>query len=80
MLVDNCYKCHSAEAEKVKGELLLDTRDGLRKGGDTGPIIVPGNPERSLLIHGAAAQEPGHRDAAEGEAAGRTSSPTSRRG
>ena len=45
MLVDNCYKCHSAQAEKVKGDLLLDTRDGLRKGGNSGPSIVPGNPE-----------------------------------
>jgi hypothetical protein len=50
VLTDNCYKCHSAEAEKLKGELLLDTRDGLRKGGTTGPSIVPGNPDRSTLI------------------------------
>ena len=50
VLVDNCYKCHSSESEKLKGELLLDTRDGLRKGGTTGAAIVPGNPDRSLLI------------------------------
>jgi cytochrome c553 len=50
VLVDNCYKCHSANAEKVRGDLLLDTRDGLRKGGGSGPSIVPGNPERSRLI------------------------------
>src|SRR5437762_4465825 len=50
VLVDNCYKCHSPEAEKIKGDLLLDTRDGLRKGGTTGPSIVPGNPDRSKLI------------------------------
>ncbi|HSQ58490.1 MAG TPA: DUF1549 domain-containing protein, partial [Gemmata sp.] len=50
MLVDHCYKCHSAKAEKVKGDLLLDTRDGLRAGGTSGPCIVPGNPDRSLLI------------------------------
>ena len=36
VLVDNCYKCHSADAEKVKGGLTLDTRDGTRKGGETG--------------------------------------------
>ncbi len=47
---ENCYKCHSHESEKVKGGLLLDTRDGVLKGGDTGPAIVPGNPEKSLLI------------------------------
>ena len=34
----------------MRGGLLLDTRDGLRKGGDTGPAIVPGNPGESLLI------------------------------
>ena len=50
VLAAKCYKCHSAEADKVKGGLLLDTRDGLRKGGDTGPAIVPGNPGESLLI------------------------------
>jgi len=50
VLADNCYKCHSTQAEKVKGGLLLDSRDGLLKGGDTGVAIVPGNPEASLLI------------------------------
>ncbi len=50
VLVDNCYKCHSAGSEKVKGGLLLDTREGTLKGGDTGPAIVPGKPEESLLI------------------------------
>jgi cytochrome c553 len=50
VLATKCYKCHSAEADKVRGGLLLDTRDGLRKGGDTGPAIVPGNPGESLLI------------------------------
>jgi hypothetical protein len=50
VLVEHCYKCHSAGAEKIKGGLLLDTRDGWLKGGDTGPVIVPGRPEESLLI------------------------------
>jgi len=50
ILANNCYKCHSQQAEKVKGGLLLDTRDGLLKGGKTGPGIVPGDPGRSLLI------------------------------
>src|SRR5262245_21986222 len=50
VLVDQCYKCHSADAEQVKGELHLDTRAGTRKGGLSGAIIVPGNAERSLLI------------------------------
>lgn len=50
IFVENCYKCHSHDSEKIKGGLLLDTRDGLLKGGDTGPAIVPGNLEKSLMI------------------------------
>ena len=50
VLVEHCYKCHSATSEKVEGGLLLDTREGVLKGGDTGPAIVAGDPEKSLLI------------------------------
>ncbi len=50
ILVDQCYSCHSAQAKKLKGGLKLDTRDGVLKGGDTGPAIVPGKPDESLLI------------------------------
>jgi hypothetical protein len=53
VLVEHCYQCHSAEAQKLrklKGGLLLDTRAGLRKGGETGPAIVPGKPGESLLL------------------------------
>jgi hypothetical protein len=50
VLVEHCYKCHSHQSEKLKGNLYLDTRDGVLKGGDTGPAIVPGDPEKSLLI------------------------------
>ena len=50
VLSKHCYKCHSAEATKVKGGLLLDSRDGVLKGGDSGQAIVPGDAEKSLLI------------------------------
>jgi mono/diheme cytochrome c family protein len=50
LLAQNCYKCHSAQATKVKGDLYLDTREGLLHGGESGPAIVPGDPEKSLLI------------------------------
>ncbi|MCI0745929.1 MAG: PSD1 and planctomycete cytochrome C domain-containing protein [Verrucomicrobia subdivision 3 bacterium] len=50
LLAKHCYKCHSHTAEKVKGGLLLDTRDGVLAGGNSGPVIVPGNPDKSLLI------------------------------
>jgi hypothetical protein len=47
-LIEHCYKCHSAE--KVKGGLQVDGRDQMRKGGDTGPAVVPGDPDKSLLL------------------------------
>jgi hypothetical protein len=50
VLVDKCYQCHSSKAEKVRGNLYLDTRAGTRKGGDRGPAVVPGNVKDSLLI------------------------------
>jgi len=58
VLVESCYNCHSAQAEKVKGELYLDTREGIRKGGATGPSIVAGNPDRSPLIKGMRHKDP----------------------
>ena len=49
LLTEKCYKCHSAEAGKRKGGLLLDTAADTKKGGDTGPGLVAGKPEESLL-------------------------------
>ncbi|NBV85827.1 MAG: DUF1549 domain-containing protein [Verrucomicrobia bacterium] len=50
VLIDKCYKCHSSESESLKGGLLLDSREGWLKGGETGPALVPGNPDKSLGI------------------------------
>ena len=50
VLIERCYECHSAAAPKVKGGLLLDSKEGVLKGGDSGAVIVPGEPEKSLLI------------------------------
>ncbi len=50
VLSEQCYKCHSSTSEKLKGGLLLDSREGLLKGGDTGAAIVPGDVENSLLV------------------------------
>ncbi len=50
VLIAHCYRCHSTEANKAKGGLLLDTRDALRKGGKNGPAIVAGDPTASPLI------------------------------
>src|SRR5438094_9443950 len=50
VLVEHCYECHSAQSEKLKGKLLLDSRDVARKGGETGPAVVPGDPDSSLIV------------------------------
>ena len=50
VLVKHCYECHSAKSEEVGGELLLDTRDGLREGGESGHGVVPGDVDASLII------------------------------
>src|ERR1051325_11863826 len=50
LLVEHCYKCHSAESDKIKGQLRLDSRQAILKGGESGPAVLPGDPERSLLI------------------------------
>ena len=50
MLVKHCYECHSTASAELKGELSLDSRDGIRTGGESGPSVVPGNIDESLLI------------------------------
>ena len=50
VLVDQCYSCHSAESRDLGGGLQLDSRAGLLKGGDSGPAVVPGKPQKSLLL------------------------------
>jgi cytochrome c553 len=47
--VKYCYECHSLESGKTRGGLLVDTRDGLHQGGDTGSAVVPGKLEDSVL-------------------------------
>ncbi|HIN53635.1 MAG TPA: DUF1549 domain-containing protein [Planctomycetes bacterium] len=50
LLIKHCFECHSADADKLKGGLLLDSREALLLGGDSGPAIVPGKPQESLVI------------------------------
>jgi len=53
VLVRECYGCHSTEAAskgKLRGDLLLDSRDATRKGGESGPAVIPGKAEESLLL------------------------------
>jgi mono/diheme cytochrome c family protein len=58
VLVENCYSCHSAEAENIRGQFRLDTRQGLLAGGASGPAIVPGDPGNSLLIRAVRYTDP----------------------
>jgi Protein of unknown function (DUF1549)/Protein of unknown function (DUF1553)/Planctomycete cytochrome C len=50
VLVEKCYDCHSEESGKMKGDLVLDSRDGIRAGGERGPGIVPHKPDDSFVI------------------------------
>lgn len=49
ILQANCIKCHGAES-KFKGGLRLTSRDNVLKGGDRGPIVEPGDADKSLLV------------------------------
>src|SRR6266436_9425848 len=49
LLAGNCYNCHSADTNS-KGGLRVDDRNGLLQGGNGGPAVVPGHPDKSLLI------------------------------
>src|SRR5688572_27975552 len=51
VLAESCYTCHSSSAKDLKAKLLLDTRDGILKGGESElPAIVPGDLDESTLI------------------------------
>src|ERR1043165_9049335 len=50
IFAEHCYTCHSEKAEKLKGGLRLDSPEALLKGGDSGPAMVPGDVEGSLVI------------------------------
>ena len=50
LLAEHCLACHSTQAKKQRGGLLLDTRAAVLAGGDTGPAVVVGKPDQSLLV------------------------------
>ena len=50
VLVKHCYECHAADSEEVGGKLLLDSRDGILSGGESGPALVAKNPDDSLIL------------------------------
>ncbi|MGP0070067.1 MAG: PSD1 and planctomycete cytochrome C domain-containing protein [Isosphaeraceae bacterium] len=48
LLVENCYSCHAEKQQK--GGLRLDSLESILKGGDSGPAVVPGKPDDSLMV------------------------------
>ncbi len=50
LLKQRCNVCHGDDADDVRGDLDLRTREGMLRGGETGPAIVPGDPEQSALF------------------------------
>src|SRR5215216_1592124 len=50
IFVAHCYECHATGAKRIEGGLRLDNSAALLRGGDSGPIVVPGKPEASSLI------------------------------
>ncbi|MBA2411261.1 MAG: DUF1549 domain-containing protein, partial [Burkholderiaceae bacterium] len=58
LLERRCYECHSHKAGEANGGLVLDSKSGWEKGGVSGPAIVPGMPEHSLLMRAVAYDDP----------------------
>src|ERR1051325_11782734 len=50
ILEQRCFECHSHKSGKMKGGLTLDSRSGWEAGGEQGAVIVPGQPDKSLLV------------------------------
>jgi cytochrome c len=48
IFANNCYRCHGGDNHR--GGLQLDSKANILKGGKDGPVVVPGHPERSLLV------------------------------
>ena len=53
-----CYQCHSGSVNPPKGNLELDWQGGWQTGGDSGPAVVPGDPDKSLIIHAVRYTDP----------------------
>jgi mono/diheme cytochrome c family protein len=55
---ENCYACHGPDTSKVESGLRLDREKDALKGGDDGKAIVPGDPEKSLIIQHITSRDP----------------------
>ncbi|MFM7607192.1 MAG: PSD1 and planctomycete cytochrome C domain-containing protein [Prosthecobacter sp.] len=50
VLVKQCYECHSQASKKIGGKLLLDAPSEMIAGGESGPALIPGKPDESLIV------------------------------
>ncbi|MBK8040248.1 MAG: PSD1 domain-containing protein [Verrucomicrobiaceae bacterium] len=50
VLVKQCYECHSQNSKKLGGKLLLDAPSEMIAGGESGPAVIPGKPDESLIV------------------------------
>lgn len=51
VLIEHCHECHSSDAKKIEADFLLDTREGIRKGGKSGrDAVIPGDAAGSQLL------------------------------
>jgi len=57
VLAERCYDCHSSKTA-ASGGLQLDSRDTILQGGKTGPAVIPGNPDASLLLKRVTSDDP----------------------
>src|SRR5262245_40846382 len=59
VLIEHCLKCHGdVKGKAPKGDLRLDSRQAMLKGGDNGPAVVPGSPDKSRLVQAVRYQNP----------------------
>ena len=58
VLVKQCYECHSQSAKKIGGKLLLDAPSEMIAGGESGPALIPGKPDESLIIKAVRYEDP----------------------
>ena len=58
VLVKQCYECHSQSSKKLGGKLLLDAPSEMIAGGESGPALIPGKPDESLIIQALRYEDP----------------------
>ncbi|AMV33158.1 Planctomycete cytochrome C [Pirellula sp. SH-Sr6A] len=57
LLVEKCYECHSSDSDELGGNLLVDSRGTIRRGGSLGPAVVPRDESGSLLLRAVRYQD-----------------------